>query len=67
MGGWGGGGGAKIQRIRKVNFFYKESKSNIKKILAVGRDRGGGVARVSDFLFFFQKNPSLEKKNLFSF
>ena len=49
--------------------FYKETKSNKKKknlILAVGRGGGGGVARVSDFFSFFQKNPSL-KKNCFLF
>ena len=39
--------------------FYKESKFNKKKILAVGR---GGVARVMFFFSFFQKNPSLKKK-----
>ena len=50
-----------LQRILKVSFFHKESKSNKKKILAGGR--GGCVARVIDF--FFQKNPSLKKKNYF--
>ena len=35
--------------------FYKESKSNKKKILAVGRGGGGGVARVSDFFFLFKR------------
>ena len=41
-----------------MNFYIM--KSNLtKKILAVGRGGGGGVARVSDFLFFFQKKPSL--------
>ena len=44
-------------------FFYKESLSN-KKILAVGRGGGGGVARVSDFFSFFK---SLKKKNVFFF
>ena len=37
-----------------MNFFYKESKSN-KKNQAVGRGRGGGVARVSDFFSFFKR------------
>ena len=49
-----------IQRIWKVNFFIKNlnlTKTN----LVVGRRRGGGVARVSEF---FSKNPNL-KKNLF--
>ena len=39
--------------------FYKESKSN-KKILAVARVGGLGVARIF-FIIFFQKNPSLKK------
>ena len=69
VGGWGGGGGwwwlgqvkFLIQRIWKVIFFYKESKSNNNnKILAVGRGGRGGVATVRDF--FFQKNPSLKKR-----
>ena len=46
-----------------MNFFYKESKSYKKNILVGGRGGSGGVATVSDF--FFQKNPSLEKKNFF--
>ena len=46
-------------------YFYKESKSN-QKIQAVGRGGGGGVAWVSDFFTFFQKNLSLNKK-LFPF
>ena len=54
-----------------MNIFYKESKlkeqqqtnKNKKKKLAVGR--GWGLARVSIFDFFFQKNPSLEKKIVF--
>ena len=47
--------------------FLKENPNLTKKNLAVGR--GGGVARVSDFFFFFfQKNPSLKnKKNCFLF
>ena len=49
-------------------FFNKESKSNKKIILEVGRGGVEGEARVSDFLFFFfQKNPSLKKIFLFSF
>ena len=36
-------------------FLYKETKSNKKKILAVGRGGGGGVARVSDFFYLFFK------------
>ena len=47
------------------DFFYKESKSN-KKNSGGWEGRGWGVARVSDFFFFFQKNSSL-KKTLFSF
>ena len=49
----------KEQRIRKVNFFYKESKSNKKKRKknsgrweGRGEGRGWGVARVSDFFSF---------------
>ena len=38
--------------------FYKESKFNKKKILAVGR---GGVARVM-FFFLFSKESKSEKK-----
>ena len=30
-----------------------------------GRGGGGGVARVSDLVFFFQKNPNLKKKTVF--
>ena len=30
-----------------------------KKKLTIGRGVGGGVARVSNFFFLFQKNPSL--------
>ena len=45
-------------RIRKVNFFYKESKSN-KKNSGGWEGRVWGLARVSDF--FFQSNPSLKK------
>ena len=36
-------------------FFYEESKSNKKKILAVGTGWGEGVARVSDFFSFFKR------------
>ena len=46
-------------------FFYKESKSNQKNSGGWER-RGWGVARVSVFIFFFQRNPSL-KKILFPF
>ena len=45
-------------------FFYKESKSNKKKNLAVGRGGGRGVARVSDFFFLFSKESKSEKKNI---
>ena len=48
-----------------MNYFYKESKSNKKKILAVVRGRGGGVARVSDFFFLFSKESKSEKKIVF--
>ena len=44
--------------------FYKESNTN-KKNLAVGRGKGGGVARVSD-CFLFSKESKSEKK-LFCF
>ena len=48
------------------DFFYKESNSN--KIKSGSWEGGGGgVARVSDFCFFFQKNPSLKKKICFLF
>ena len=47
-----------------MNSFIKDPNLT-KKILAVGRG-GVGVARVSDFFSFFQKNPSL-KKNVSSF
>ena len=64
-----GGGGWQLGYVKfsytknpESDFFYKESKPN--KILAGGRAGGGGVARVSDF---FLKNPSLKKKQLFSF
>ena len=43
------------------DFFYNESKSN-KKNSGGWEGRAGGVARVSDLFFFFQKNPSLKKK-----
>ena len=50
-----------------MNSFYKETKSNKKKKSGGWEERGeGGVARVSDFFSFFQKNPSL-KKNCFLF
>ena len=39
--------------------FFIKNPNLTKKILAVGRAGAGGVARVSEFLFFFQKNPSL--------
>ena len=54
-----------IQRIRKVLFFYKESKSNKKykkKILAVRRGGSWCVARVSDLVFLFSKEFKSEKK-----
>ena len=46
-------------------FFYKESKSYTqKKILAVGRGGGEGVARVSDvFCFFLFSKESKSEKN----
>ena len=31
----------KFSYTKNLRFFYKESKSNIKKILAVGRGEGG--------------------------
>ena len=60
-GGWGAARISNffIQRIRKVNFSIKNPNLT-KKILAVGRGWGRGVARVSDS-FFLQKNPSLKK------
>ena len=66
MGGWWlGQVNFLIQRIRKVIFLNKESKSNNNnKILAVGRGGRGGVARVRDF--FFSKESEPEKKNFFS-
>ena len=45
-------------------FFYKESKSNKKKILAVAR--GGRVAWVNNF-FLFSKESKSEKKKCFLF
>ena len=42
--------------------FFIKNPNQTKKILAIGRGGGGGVAMVSDFIFFFQKNPSLKKK-----
>ena len=48
-----------------MNFFWKESKCNKKKILVVGRGGGEGVVRVSDF-FFFSKE-SMSKKKCFIF
>ena len=45
-------------------FFIKNPNvtKNKKKILAVWRGGGVGVARVSDLFFFFQNNSSLKKK-----
>ena len=43
-------------------FCYKETKSNKKKILAVGWGGSVGVARVSDFFFLFSKESKSEKK-----
>ena len=45
------------------DFFYKDSKSNKNNLEGSGgwEERGGSVARVSDFS---QKNPSLKKKCL---
>ena len=48
-----------------MNIFIKNPNLT-KKNLVVGKGGCGGVARVSDFFFFFQKNPSLKKK-LFPF
>ena len=50
-------------KIPENDFFYKESKSNKKKILVVGRGGVGGVARISDF--FFKRIQVWKKK--FSF
>ena len=62
---WRGGGEGVAARISEIFlykesakwFFYKESKSNKKKFLAIGRGGGGGVgvARVCDFFFFFKR------------
>ena len=65
-------GGGRISEIFYTknlasDFFYKESKSNQKKILAVGMGGGGVVARVSDFFFIFSNECKSEKKKLFSF
>ena len=49
----------------KRTFFIKNPNLTKKKILAVGRGVGVGVARVSD-LFLFSKESRSEKK-LFSF
>ena len=48
----------------KVNFLYKESKSN-KNIWRLGGEGVGvwlGVAWVSDFVFLFSKESKSEKK-----
>ena len=44
-----------------MNFFIKNPNLT-KKNLVVGRGGGGDVARVSDFFFFFQKNPTKSDK-----
>ena len=44
-------------------FFYKESKSNIKREALAGG--GGGVARVSDFFFFSKESKSEKRKKTF--
>ena len=43
--GWGGGGGGEGEQegvLGKVNYFYKESKSNIKEKKLGGGGEGGG-------------------------
>ena len=68
------GGGCRLGKVNvsytknpESDFFYKESKSN-KKNSGSREGTGGGVARVSYFIyFFFQKNPSLKKKFAFFF
>ena len=53
-----------IQRIRKVNFFIKNPKSNQKKKNSSGWEvRGWGVARVSVFFLFSKESKS--EKNVF--
>ena len=52
------------KNIESAFFFIKKPNLTKKKILAVGWGGSVGVARVSDFFFFFQKNPSL-KRNVF--
>ena len=52
------------QRIQKVIIFFIKKPNLTKKKKSGGWEGVGGVARVSDFFFFFQKNPSL-KKNCF--
>ena len=51
-------------KITESDFLMKNPNltKNEKRILAVGRGGGGGVARVSDLFVFFQKNSSLKKK-----
>ena len=50
------------KHLESVFSFYKESKSNTQKNSGGWEGRGWGVARVSDFFFFFQKNPSLKTR-----
>ena len=49
-----------------MNFLIKNPNLTKKKILAVGREGGGGVARVSDFCLFFFSKESNPDKNVFS-
>ena len=46
-------------------FLQKKSKSNKKKILAVGRGGCGGVARVSDFFSLFKRSKCEKNVSFF--
>ena len=49
-----------------MNFLIK-NPNLAKKNLRGGREGDGGVARVSDFLFFFFSKESKSEKKMFSF
>ena len=50
----------------EIDFLNKDSKSHKKKKHSGGWEgRGGGVARVSDCFFFFQKSQSLKRLIVF--
>ena len=65
------GGGWRLGSVKlpytknpKSEFFIKNPNLT-KTFLVVGSERGGGVARVSDFFSFFSKESKSEEKIVF--